>query len=80
MQDFSQTISAVSTKLDMKDEDHGFYALMCCFCIYGVYGKHAYGWIDDTQDFSQTTTADDTKHDMKDEGHGLYLNTCDKCR
>ena len=54
MQDFLQTTNADGTKLDMKDEDHGLNALMAC--LYGVDGKRAYGWIDDTQDFSQTTS------------------------
>ena len=54
MQDFLQTTNADGTKLDLKDEDHGLYALMGCF--YGIDGKRAYGWIDDTRDFSQTTT------------------------
>ena len=46
--------NADGTNLDMKDEDHGLNALMAC--LYGVDGKRAYGWIDDTQDSSQTTT------------------------
>ena len=36
MQDFSQTTSADGNKFDMKDEDRGLYALMCCFCHYSV--------------------------------------------
>ena len=32
MQDFSQSTNAEGTKLDMKDKDHGLYALMSCFC------------------------------------------------
>ena len=60
MQDFSQTTSADGTKLDLKDEDHGLYVLMGCFCRLwcNVDGKRAYVWSDDTQDFLKTTTAD----------------------
>ena len=63
MQDFSQMTNADGTELDMKDEDHGLYALMGYFVVYGVRStvSVAYSWINDTQDFLQTTTANDTK-------------------
>ena len=34
MQDFSQPTNADGTKLDIKDEDHGLYALMGLFSLF----------------------------------------------
>ena len=42
MQDFSQTINADGTTLDMKGEGHGLYALMGCFCHVRSTGLRAY--------------------------------------
>ena len=36
MQDSLQTTGVDGTKHDVKDKDHGLYALMCCFFVYGV--------------------------------------------